>query len=365
MRYRDIRLYIAGKGTSPNQIYNILCFVSFLFGIFAACQSLVAALSPYVVAVNFAFSGLFALLYVLSRVLGRTDASWLAGPVFLLFVFIPAIWVFNGGTSSGTAYVVILFDSFIVVLATGDEARLRERIVAGIAVCALIAVVCLLLWLEYNRPELIYTYADKRIRYLDIATSMVIAVIGNYLILRTYVSQHHKDFARIEKYSKTLEVLVQTDAMTGLVNHAHGIIRLDEEIAKSHRYGRRLSVIMMDLDWFKRINDEFGHQAGDDVIVYFSACLKRCSRTFDVTIRYGGEEFILILPETGLESAVTVGERVRTYLRVADPSIPRAITVSGGIVECMSDDTADSMVKRADDLMYRAKQSGRDRFLAG
>lgn len=360
-----MRAFIAGQGSSSNQIYNILCFVSFFFGIFAASQSWVAGLSPYLVGANFAFSALFAFLYVFSRVLGRINASWLAGPVFLVFVFIPAIWIFNGGTSSGTAYVVILFDSFIVVLATGDEARLRERIVAGGAVCSLIVVVFLLLYLEFTHPDLIYSYTDQRVRYLDMATSMVIAVVGNFLILRTYVSQHYRDFARIDKYSKTLEVLIQTDAMTGLVNHAYGITRLKAEISKAHRFGRSLSIIMLDLDWFKSINDEFGHQAGDDVIVYFSECLKRCSRAYDVPIRYGGEEFLLILPETGLESAVVVGERVRAYLRDLVPSVPREITVSGGIVECMKDDTDDSMIKRADDLLYQAKQSGRDRILTG
>lgn len=365
MRYRDIRSTVAGNGTAPNQIYNILCFVSFFFGMFAAVQSWAAGLSPYLVAANFAFSVFFIALYFLSRSLGLLSVSWVAGPVFLIFVFIPALWIFNGGTSSGTAYVVILLDSFIVVLATGDEARLRERIIAGVAMCVLIAVVCVLLWIEFKRPDLVYSYTDRSVRYLDTATSMVIAVTGNFLILRTYVSLHHRDFARIQKYSETLEVLVQTDAMTGLLNHAHGIKRLESEVSKAHRYGRKLSIVMLDLDFFKRVNDDFGHQAGDNLIVSFSDCLRRCSRVFDVGIRYGGEEFILILPETGLESACVVGERIRALLLESRSCVPTPITVSGGIVEYLPNDTADSMIKRADELLYRAKHSGRDRILAG
>jgi diguanylate cyclase (GGDEF)-like protein len=159
-------------------------------------------------------------------------------------------------------------------------------------------------------------------------------------------------------------VLAQTDAMTGLLNHAHGIKRLETEVSKAHRYGRRLSIVMLDLDLFKRINDEYGHQAGDEVIVRFSDCLRQSSRVFDVAIRYGGEEFLLILPETGLESALVVGERIRTRLLESTLCASTAITVSGGIVECMPDDTADLMIKRADDLLYRAKQSGRDRIIA-
>ena len=364
MRYRDIRAAIAGAGSSSNQIYNILCFVSFFFGVIAGCQSFLAGLSPYLVAANCVFSALFAALYALSRACGRTNASWFAGPIFLIFMFLPALWVFNGGSSSGTAYVVTLLDSFIVVLATGEEARLRERVIAGISMGALVVVVCLMLWLEYERPDLVYSYRSRSVRYLDMAVSMVIAVTGNFLILRTYVSQHQRDLARIRKYSETLEVLAQTDAMTGLLNHAHGIARLETEISKAHRYGRRLSIVMLDLDWFKSVNDEFGHQAGDEVIIRFSDGLRRCSRVFDVPIRYGGEEFILILPETGLEAARVVGERIRSYLLGSASWVPRRITVSGGIVECAEGDTADSMVKRADDLLYRAKHTGRDRILS-
>ena len=85
---------------------------------------------------------------------------------------------------------------------------------------------------------------------------------------------------------------------------------------------------------------------------------------FDVSVRYGGEEFILILPETGLEAAAIVGERIRTRVQESPVCASRIITVSGGIAECTVDDTADSIIKRADDLLYRAKQSGRNRIIS-
>lgn len=330
----------------------------------AAVQSWATGLTPYVVAVNVVFSVFFGALYVLSRSFGIIRQSWFAGPVFLIFVYIPVLWVCNGGTLSGTSYVVILLDSFIVVLATGDEARFRERILVIVAIILLIAVMGFLLWLEYERPDLFYSYEDRSARFIDIAASMVIAVVGNFLILRTYVSLHHRDYASIQKYSETLEVLVQTDAMTGLLNHAHGIKRLEFEVSKALRYGHKLSIIMLDLDLFKRINDAFGHQVGDDVIMRFSDCLRHCSRVFDIAVRYGGEEFILILPETGVESALLVGERIRARLREMTPFMPAPLTVSGGIAECGAGDDANAMIKRADDLLYRAKQTGRDRIIA-
>jgi len=364
MRYRDVRKIVAGSGSSSNQIYNILCFVSLFFGVFAALQSWVAGLSPYLVAANAVFSLLFGLLYVISRLFGRARGSLIVGPAFLIFVFIPAIWIFNGGTSSGTAYIVILFDSFIVVLATGDEARVRERLLAAASMCLLIVSVCFLLWLEFTHPELMYRYPDQTVRFVDTAVSMIIAVVGNFLILRTYVSQHHRDFARIQRYSETLEVLVQTDAMTGFLNHAHGIRRLETEVAKARRYKRPLSILMCDLDFFKKINDDFGHQAGDEVIMRFSECLRNCARVSDVLIRYGGEEFIVILTETNLASAACAGERLRSCMRSSMSGPPRPVTVSGGIAECLECDTADSMIKRADGLLYLAKRQGRDRILS-
>jgi len=199
MRYRDLRSLVAGNGSASSQIYNILCFSSFFFGMFACVQSWSTGISRYVVIANFGFSVFFAILYFLSRLFGLLKKSWFAGPIFLIFIYIPVIWLFNGGTSSGTSYVVILLDSFIVVLATGDEARFRERILVIAAIMLLIAVMGFLLWLEYTRPELVYSFENRSAQFVDIAVSMLIAVFGNFLILRTYVSMHQRDYASIQK----------------------------------------------------------------------------------------------------------------------------------------------------------------------
>ena len=161
-----------------------------------------------------------------------------------------------------------------------------------------------------------------------------------------------------------LELLSVTDGLTGLVNHRALMQRLSEETLRSKRNERRFSVIMADVDFFKKYNDEFGHPAGDEVLKQVAVILKDATRNVDCAARYGGEEFALLLPETAIDGALEVAERIRS--RAASTEFAgRKVTLSIGVAEFPTDaDTGAKIIAVADKALYEAKRSGRNRVVS-
>ena len=154
------------------------------------------------------------------------------------------------------------------------------------------------------------------------------------------------------------------DAMTGVLNRRKLDEELAQELSRARRYGRPLAVVMLDIDHFKKVNDTHGHLAGDQVIRHMAAVAKSCLRISDLIGRYGGEEFVVVLPEVGLAGAEIVAERIRTSL--AESSIVFgdsriAVTASLGITELRSDTpNPEALVHEADVALYLSKGRGRN-----
>ncbi len=162
---------------------------------------------------------------------------------------------------------------------------------------------------------------------------------------------------------KRLELSAITDGLTGLFNHRHILERLEEEIHKARRYNRPLSVIMMDIDNFKHINDTQGHQGGDLVLTSVAETMRSHIRETDVAGRYGGEEFLIVLPEADIAAARTTAEKLRTAIAILMPITDGkpVVTVSAGVAEWKAGEDSSGLVHRADDFLYSAKRNGKNR----
>ena len=160
---------------------------------------------------------------------------------------------------------------------------------------------------------------------------------------------------------KRIEVLSETDRLTGLPNR----LKLDEtfehEIERAIRYPHALSIIIFDIDHFKQVNDTHGHQVGDAVLVAMSGLVRSHIRNIDMLGRWGGEEFLIICPETGMEGARKLAENLRAAIAACDFPTVGQKTASFGVTEMGVGDGEDDMVRRADDALYRAKEGGRNR----
>lgn len=157
------------------------------------------------------------------------------------------------------------------------------------------------------------------------------------------------------------------DSLTGVLNRRVVFEALDRELSRSARYQRPFSLLMMDLDHFKEVNDQHGHQMGDRALQHFAQSVQTTLRPNDVLGRFGGEEFIVILPETDALSAQVIAQRIREAVsQTGDSGLP-GITVSIGATQwtCDHDDSADKLVARADHALYTAKAEGRNRVVLG
>lgn len=167
--------------------------------------------------------------------------------------------------------------------------------------------------------------------------------------------------------SEKMNSLIIREGLTGLFNKVYIRQRLEEEIYRAKRYNHELSLMMIDLDDFKRLNDRYGHTVGDLLLRYFGQLISESIRPSDIAARYGGEEFLVILPETDGEEAEAVAERLRQTIslhpfRVDPRKEDMSFTISVGVCSyCESYETPDQLISHADQALYLAKKNGKNR----
>lgn len=222
-----------------------------------------------------------------------------------------------------------------------------------------------LLWfdplLSFDRKEVGYILgymADQHLmelkrefRVVMMIVSLIIAFLTVMIVYFIYQirTQHH-----------LLVKNANTDRLTQIANRAYLILQLDYMLKASRRNGHPLSVIFMDIDHFKEINDTYGHRMGDYVLVEMSSLIKERLRESDIVGRWGGEEFVMILPNTGLNEAIMLAEKLRVMIDSHRFDHGNA-TCSFGVAQMIEDDTEETLIHRADAMLYVAKEHGRNR----
>ncbi len=173
-----------------------------------------------------------------------------------------------------------------------------------------------------------------------------------------------RDITSRKDVEHNLEALARRDPLTGVANRRHFFELAESEVSRARRYGTALSLIMLDLDHFKRINDQFGHAAGDRILTRFCHGAASLLRETDLLARLGGEEFIVLLPGTPLDGAVQLAERLRCHAEaeiVEEASNPIRYTVSAGVATlALEDSSIEATMRRADAALYAAKVAGRN-----
>lgn len=196
------------------------------------------------------------------------------------------------------------------------------------------------------------------------------------LLDRSRSLEHHLKHAsgeinELRDHLETVRREALTDALTGLANRKFFDMKLHEESRNAVRSGEVLCLLMVDIDHFKSFNDSYGHRIGDEVLKIVSRTLKEGIKGQDTACRYGGEEFALLLPRTGLKDATTVAEQIRARLARRTITNRRtgesygAVTLSIGVAQYRMEEPLDQFVQRADQALYRAKNEGRNRVCAG
>ncbi|HBC76412.1 MAG: hypothetical protein A2008_01345 [Candidatus Wallbacteria bacterium GWC2_49_35] len=221
------------------------------------------------------------------------------------------------------------------------------------------------MWLSLNYNNNIYGYlglfsSGSELEKLSVSAIRFLTLASNHIISAVENARLYNEVER----------LASIDGMTGVFNYRYFYSHLSTEIQRARRYSLALAVIMLDIDHFKSFNDMYGHQAGDDVLRATGKILNDEARKIDIVARYGGEEFILVAPETDLQGALGLAERIRDKIeknnyivKSKNGSLSLKVTVSIG-VSSFTDPGAcdnDTLIKAADDALYHAKHSGRNR----
>lgn len=213
-------------------------------------------------------------------------------------------------------------------------------------------------WLEYlienpkkNQVKIIY---DEKEYYFTVGVSLISAEYGHY-------SAIFSDITKEKIYQKELEYTNITDPLTKIRNRYYYNEQIKKESANSNRYFYPLSLVVFDIDYFKRINDEHGHDVGDNVLVEYTKLISSHLRNGDIFCRIGGEEFTLILPHTEKSGAYKIADKLRVIVEEHKKVVP--ITVSFGVVEYIKGEDLEQTFKRADKALYEAKNSGRNRVV--
>jgi len=199
--------------------------------------------------------------------------------------------------------------------------------------------------------------------------SVFVLTIGRCMFLGMFSSQMRQSLyasgVKLREAYKRIEELAELDELTGSFNRRCIMRMLDDEIARAHRVNAPCSIALIDLDWFKRVNDAFGHPTGDEVLRTFAITVFANIRSIDRFGRYGGEEFLLLLPDTSSEAAAPILDRLRAIIADLDWSAfspGMTVTISAGLATLAADENPDTLLARADSALYAAKARGRNRI---
>ncbi len=176
-----------------------------------------------------------------------------------------------------------------------------------------------------------------------------------------------QDVTELASYEQKLIQMNIKDGLTGVYNRRFLQTRLGEEYNRSKRYGTSLSLIMFDIDFFKKVNDTYGHQCGDAVLQAVATNINGHIRNTDYLARYGGEEFCCLLPETDISGARVLAERFRLHVEAHTTTCREhaiQVTISLGVAELTVEDSVEALLKRADEALYQAKHFGRNKVVS-
>ena len=307
----------------------------------------------------------------------------LAFHVIALFAITPfGLWLFWQGQRLHGA--VTLVACFAILLSAWLIWRRRALLFARVLSCALPSMAVLyfiqaipqyaIMW-SYPMVVFFYLYLEWRLSVLFNLLFMVgLALVGwavlewpvysRFLVTHLVIGAMTLIFARtLARQQQELQQAAHTDSLTGLANRRAVQQSLDGWQRQRSRYGVPATLLLIDLDHFKAINDQTGHQAGDKLLMQVAEVLRRRARDTDIAGRWGGEEFVMILPHTHAEEARIVAEAIRSGVAALTEAPQPMVTASIGIAELQANESPDSWIGRADIALYQAKASGRNQVI--
>jgi diguanylate cyclase len=293
---------------------------------------------------NLAVMDYVGMVAVLSQLAYFRQSANLQLTAWLLVVTLASIMLYFIHQTGGLAYSVM----WVTLLPPIAFFLLGRQ--AGAWICAIVFIYIVVFF--YVQIPTMPAVQPSTGSLLNIAE----VLLAHWLMFRLYERSRSEAYAELERLS-------ETDKLTGIYNRSHLDDVLQQEITRHHRNGQPLTVVLCDIDHFKQINDKYGHLTGDIILQQLAQLLKGNMRGTDFCGRWGGEEFLIICPDTPATAATAIISKLQQSIREADMAEQIRLTLSFGIAMLQPGESADDQLRRADNALYEAKRLGRDRMI--
>ena len=327
---------------TKQRFLNLLLLILFITFSFSLFENLLLGNLEY--AIISASSSLFAgFMYYLSRFKRIFQPVAIAVFVYLLFLLSPILWHEKGLAKTSLSFLFLLILAFSVYI---FEGRVRLIFVAS----------SLMMMVAFSVGDII-NEKGRKLEFVNYSIALILTAVA-------LLSVGYYSINRFKKEKEKAENISKHDYLTQLLTRREGMDRFRCLIKYSKRTNRDLSMIMMDLDDFKRVNDTYGHICGDHVLRQVAKSIKKCIRQTDIAMRWGGEEFLVILPETNRTKAYMIAERIRKDIENTNFECAKnefKVTITCGVTMFDHSLEEDENIEKADQALYKGKRSGKNK----
>lgn len=343
------------------RFFNMAIFGGFAFSCLATVANVISqtGIAGFIVCLICTF-GILA-VYPLSRTFKNHIDIFIATILITMnFIIFPALFFTVGGIESGMPLYFIVGVVFTILLV--------EKIPLAVGLSFLeVLFFSFVMFMDKLHPEIADHFCDMGDTvYLDTSLDLGVVSFCIALLVKALAMCFERQQAKTDKLLAQMEELAVKDPLTGAYNRRFLIKYLESGITNAKETGKSIAIVMFDIDKFKRINDDYGHLVGDEVIKALAATLMKSCRDYDIVSRYGGEEFVLVMPGATEETAIVRAEAIRmafAELKIAE-TIDRPVTISGGVAELKPIIKApEDFIAGADNNLYTAKETGRNKIV--
>ena len=359
-RFKNYALHLFGDHLPLRErFFNFAALGGVFASILATIACAVSRVGILVLSVCFACILFFLVIFIVFRITRKLDACIIGCLIGLNGIMFPALYFTVGGIHSGMPIYFVMGLVFTVLMLD----------LKPMAIMLFFESVwyAFIFYYSHLHPEIadnIFVMGDRV--YLDTAMDFFVVGLSTSALVKILALCFEYQQKRTNALLRQLEELSVKDPLSGAYNRRFLLKYIESGIAKNKENRTPLSIIMFDIDKFKKVNDDFGHLVGDEVIKGFSQILLNSCRNYDVVARYGGEEFILVMPGASEETAFARAEQIRKKVEAAKfaKEIDRPVTVSGGVAGySISMRNVEEFISVADEKLYTAKETGRNKII--
>lgn len=343
------------------RFFNMAVFGGFIFSCLATLANIISGtgIVGFIVCLICTFGILT--VYPLSRAFKNHIDFFIAFMLVTMnFIIFPALFFTIGGIESGMPLYFIVGIVFTMLL-------VEKTLVAVVLSLLEVIFFTAIIFTDKLHPEIADRFCVMGDTvYLDTSLDLAVVSFCIGLLVKALAMCFERQQAKTDKLLAQMEELAVKDPLTGAYNRRFLIKYLETGIVNAKENGKSMAIVMFDIDKFKRINDDYGHLIGDEVIKALASTLMKSCRDYDIVSRYGGEEFVLVMPGATEETAIVRAEAIRmafSELKIAE-AIDRPVTISGGVAELKPILKApEDFIDVADNNLYTAKESGRNKIV--